>query len=440
MKFYSFKSLFFFFSVILLSSCLGTEDVVDTSDDATFVSLTFAANDSIPNIEDAVFTLVGRTIQNVDSLPFNTRIDSVNPTFSFKSTYVAVINDSTYLTGTDTLDFTLPVKLRNFASNGIAYEDYIIKVNVHQVDPELYIYKKLYDIAESQSIVNQKTIYFNDKIYYYRNNSTNYFLNTSLNGSVWSESVTVSGLPANASLNDMLTFSGKLYLSSGGKIYSSADGSIWSIENSFSASYFESILFTLNDEMWLIAKIGQTYHFAHFTEGGAPKIIGEIPVNFPVTDFSALSFTSRSGKTKAIVVGGKDSDGKILRTNWSTENGIYWIDFSDKNFNTKSTTLDTLALGSSIIAYDNKLLLFGARNNTGSVVENHFKESIDEGYTWQTPDSASNYLPESYQARSFQSVIVDNSDRIFIVGGKSQGTVSSDVWTCKLNRKSFIIQ
>jgi len=438
MKFYSFKSLFFFFSVILLSSCLGTEDAVDTSDDASFVSLTFAANDSIPNIEDAFFTLEGNIIQNVDSLPFQTRIDSVNPTFRFASTYVALINDSTTLTGTDTLDFSLPVKLRNFASNGIAYKDYIIKVNVHQVDPELYIYKKLYDITESQSIVNQKTIIFNDKMYYYRNNSTNYFLNTSTNGSAWSASISVTGLPANASLNDMLTFSGKLYLSSGGKIYSSADGSIWSIADSFSANYFESILFSLNGEMWLIAKIDQKYHFARCTEGVAPEIKGELPAKFPVNDFSALSFTSRSGKAKAIVVGGKDLDGTILKTNWSTENGIYWIDFSDKDFNAKSTSLDTLAMGSSIIAYDDKLLLFGARNNTGSVLENHFKESIDEGFTWQTPDSSSNYLPESYPARSYQSVVVDNSNRIFIIGGKAGTIVLSDVWTGKLNRKGFI--
>ena len=437
MKFNSFKSVLFLLTVVILSSCLGTNDPVVTSDDPSFVSLTFAANDSIPNIEDAVFTLIGDTIQNVDSLPFNTRIDSVNPTFSFTSTYAAVINEKTYLTGTDTIDFSLPVKLKNFASDGIAFKEYIIKVNVHQVDPELYIYKKLTDISESVSIVNQKTVILNNKIFYFRNNGTTNYLSTSLDGSAWS-SMAVTGLPAAASLHDMLAFGGKLYLSHGGNIYSSSDGSAWITAYTSSEYSLSALLFTLNGKMWSIAqsKNDQKYHFANSVDGGTLNVIGVIPSDFPVSDFASVSFTSRSGKTKAIVVGGKSSTGATLKTNWSTEDGTYWLDFSaDQNH-----SLDTLALGASVISYDKKLLLYGTENNIGSSLKNHFKQSIDEGLTWQTPDSASNVLPVNYPARTYQSVVVDQSNRIYIVGGKSGSTVLSDVWTGKLNRKSFIIQ
>jgi hypothetical protein len=180
-------------------------------------------------------------------------------------------------------------------------------------------------------------------------------------------------------------------------------------------------------------------------------------VNFPVSDFASLSFSSRTGKSKAIVLGGKDRKGAILKSNWSTEgsvlNGrIYWIDLSTEN-----KLLDSITSGASLISYDNKLFLFGKGINIkGS--KNYFRQSIDEGLTWQKPDSTYNYLPKGYETRSYQSVVllkpltlsgvqseaikeqIIESNHIFIIGGKTETTVLSDVWTGKLNRKNFLRQ
>ena len=60
MKFIPFRLIFFLSSLILLSSCLGTNTPTATSTDASFVSLTFAADDSIPYLSSAVFTLVDK--------------------------------------------------------------------------------------------------------------------------------------------------------------------------------------------------------------------------------------------------------------------------------------------------------------------------------------------------------------------------------------------
>ncbi|MHB9143129.1 MAG: hypothetical protein ACYC25_14760, partial [Paludibacter sp.] len=104
--------------------------------------------------------------------------------------------------------------------------------------------------------------------------------------------------------------------------------------------------------------------------------------------------------------------------------------------------------------YDNKLLLFGMRNDLERSVA-PLKESTDEGLSWQTPDSVYNYLPDTYNQRSYQSVIVykpriysksdtkqqiEESNRIFIIGGKNGQNIFSDVWTGKLNRKNFLRQ
>ncbi|MEI7503939.1 MAG: hypothetical protein WCJ61_11700 [Paludibacter sp.] len=189
------------------------------------------------------------------------------------------------------------------------------------------------------------------------------------------------------------------------------------------------------------------YYFASSTNG-ITWIVNTsevIPTDFPVSNFSALSFASRTGKSKAILIGGIDAYEHIK--SWSTENGTYWASFSDENH-----SLDTLATGASIISYDNKLLLLGIRSDG---IRNHFKQSIDEGFSWQTPDTTFIQLPKTYANRSYQSVVVLNpstyllstpleekikSNRIFIMGGKNVTGILSDIWTGKINRKNFMIQ
>ena len=88
-------------------------------------------------------------------------------------------------------------------------------------------------------------------------------------------------------------------------------------------------------------------------------------------------------------------------------------------------------------------------------IVNHFRVSLDEGFTWKAPDTLYNRLPITYKPRNYQSVVVlkpkrystsdykqiiEESNRIFIFGGKNGSTIYSDVWTGKLNRKNFLIQ
>lgn len=435
---------------ISITSCLDTTvDTTTISSDASFGSLTFKKNDSIPYLNTAVFTLNGDTIVNLDSLPYNTRIDSVFPIFSFASTSRAFLynlntpeNDSVIITGTDTIDFNIKYKIRNFASDQITTsKPYWIKVNVHKVEPELYVWAKVKDNLSTLNIKSQKAIIMNDKLLYYINDGSTNKLYTSSTGSIWGEPTTITDLPTNASLADLTLFKGNLYLTQNSEvIYSSTNGTSWTTK-SIPDYNFKSLLFALNDKLWAITQSksdNSKYYFASSTDGISWTVITSevIPNQFPVNDFSVLSFSARTGKQKALVIGGKNSNGKM--GSWSTENGTYWVSLSNENH-----TLDTLTTGSSIVAYDNKLLLFG--NSIKRV--NHFRESIDEGLTWRTPDSTYNYLPKTYQARSYQSVVVYKptateksyeANRIFIIGGQNESTVFSDIWTGKLNRKNFL--
>ena len=413
MKFNSFKFILLSSFIVFLTSCLGTTDTTTVSSDASFVSLTLTGNDSV---KLAKFTLNadGKTIENLDSLPFNSRIDSVYPTFSFTSSARSFLHitidqgfkftkgkkDSIQITGKDTVDFLQPlIRVSNFATDGKSYKSYTVKLNVHKIQPELYKWNKVSEDIDSHNATSQKAIIFNDTIFYYLNNGSDAFLYKSTDGKSWAE-LPGSGVPVVQSKSVSVN-----------RFATSTDGVEW--------------------------------------------IIGEeIPASFPVSDFASLAFSSRTGKPKVIVLGGHLDNGELSNHCWSTEglvlNGsIYWVDF---NFDNNNHSLDTLAAGASVIAYDKKLLMFGLRKDKSL---SHFKQSIDEGFSWQIPDSTYNYLPGDFDARSYQSVIVNkprtykstdskaeniDSNNILIIGGKTATSVKTDVWKGKLNRKNFLLQ
>ena len=445
MKFYFLKFICLFCVAVALSACLNSNDTsVTSSTNPRMTSLTLAGNDSITK---AVFSINADsvTIENVDSLPFGTPVNKAIPTFKFVSTYGALlyINGSTTgkaLTGKDTIDFTLPVKIKNYAADNSTTKEYTIKVNVHKVEPKLYVWSLLNGSVGAANPTSQKAIYFNNKLLYFANEGGVTNLYTSINGVSWAHA-NLSGLPANATMVNTVQFNSKLFYSQDGvKIYSSTDGVSWTVADVSAADYtFKTMLFALNGSVWAItqSKVDSKYRFASSVDGTIWLIQNELPVGFPLTDFAALSFTSRvGGKPKAIVIGGKDANGTILNTNWNTENGTYWVNFNENASHSKS--LDTLALGASLISYDSKLFVFGTK--TDSVKVSQYKVSLDEGLTWKAPDTLYNKLPKTYVKRNYSSVVVDNSNRIYIVGGKANAAILTDVWTGKLNSLSFIRQ
>jgi hypothetical protein len=445
MKFYFLKFICLFCVAVALSGCLKTnEATVISSTNPRMTSLKLAGNDSI---KTAVFTLNAdsMTVENVDSLPFGTPISKAIPTFSFVSSVGAMyyLNGSTtgkYITGKDTIDFKLPVRVINKAADNITLKEYIIKVNVHKVEPKLYVWSMLTNSVGAANPTSQKTIYFNNKLLYFANETGVTNLYTSTNGTTWA-AATLSGLPVNASMVNTVQLNGKLfYTQDGVKIYSSPDGASWTVADVSAADYtFKTMLFALNGSVWAItqSKVDLKYRFASSVDGTVWLIRTELPASFPLTDFAAVSFTSRVGnRPRAIIIGGKDKDNKVLNTNWNTEDGDYWVNFNENASHSKS--LDTLALGASLISYDSKLFVFGTKKD--NVAVSQYKVSLDEGLTWKALDTLYNRLPKTYTQRNYSSVVVDNSNRIYIVGGKANAAILTDVWTGKLNSLSFIRQ
>lgn len=450
---------------------MDTDNDVVLSTDPTFVSLVFGENDSIPDLESADFTceydvLLGDSvIVNLDSLPYQTRIDSVNPTFTFTTSnraFLYFINgDSVAISGKDTIDFSQVKKIRNYAADGVTARNYRIKINVHKVEPELYVWKRFEETLETENVLFQKTILHNDSLYYYFNDGTKAFLSKSKNGNIWTAKIELSNFPTATSLDDIKQFNGKIYITQdGSNIYSSANGSSW--EKTTKDIEFKSLLFEFENKLWAVVQSSDsTYHFANSSNGNDwTTLTTKFPDNFPIYGHTSLAFSTRTGKPKVLVVGGYKSDNTYSNTIWSSEDCNYWIDFSS-SASARANSLSLLAPGASIIKYDNKLLLFGAEKKGERLTGDHLRLSIDEGYSWQKADELSEIrfgvksktpnvskpgtekdtiIYTNMPFRTFQSVVVDGSKNIYVIGGKDALGLKKDVWVGKLNRLSFLIQ
>lgn len=436
----SFLGLFIFFY-----SCLGNEDPgeSDLYSNANFVSLKFLKNDSVPGIEDAVFTISddSTTIQNVDSLPFQTRIDSICPQFTFKSTSMTqlIFSDTTITLnggGLDTINFTLSenIQVKNVSYDGTVTKTYNLKVNVHQVEPELYIWKKLNDKILGNPGGKQKAVLFKNEFLFYSIGART-SLYTSGDATNWSEA-TVSNLPSTASLWYMTPHNDSLFVATeDDKLYASQDGRTWEEKDIAGLGTYtiENLLFSIKNRLCaIVISTSGTYHFAYRENGSAWAIQDEIPATFPVSGYTALVFNSFMSNPRGMITGGINKNGQLKQTNWTTENGTYWINVS----NTNNTTLDAFS-GGATIYYDGRLFLFGGMDNNNKTLAHNLKESKDQGLNWSIPDSTYNHMPEEYTPRSYVSAIVDENDkRIYLIGGIESSNYA-DVWTGKLNRLSF---
>ena len=159
-------------------------------------------------------------------------------------------------------------------------------------------------------------------------------------------------------------------------------------------------------------------------------IDGYLPDNFPISDFAATEFKSSSERPRAMIVGGRSTNGDPINTRWNLERLITSDKYRLKDFTISQPTFHTLTVA-SIVQYGGKLIMFGGIDNDMAWNSN-ILYSDDEGMNWYAPNAAVNQLPEDYQSRQNQSAIV-HAKSIYIIGGQSNTTSFSDVYRGRLN-------
>lgn len=454
------------FACLLLLGTTACEKKTTTtlSSETKLTGIVFATDKNNPGIKDATFTIDldpdTARVYNLDSLKYGTRLDSVVATFYF-STNIGYATFSTLdslgtdtvsklLSASDTLNFSRqPCQLYVVSEDQTNNRYYHIYVNVHQVDPDLYVWKQA-QTALFNDACDVQALNLAGNVLLFAQDGFGPRLYRSADASVWSSPLTPSGLPKDANVRGIIRAKNILYYTQANQLYTSADGLTWTATDASALGLnLQSMLFYYNDSVWAVAEDPATKDlwFVTMPEGGTPAKQTQLgPIShlssvnsqlssFPVSDFAALAFIGKSGRKRAMVMGGYDRDGRPLNCRWNLE----WINTAaDKgqyrleNFTIEQPEFAPLT-GVSVVYYDEKMLLFGSADRHQQIGDYPVLESLDEGMNWAVPDTACNRLPDDYPVRQRQAVTVTDDNTIVLIGGRNQTTVFADVWLGKKN-------
>ena len=104
---------------------------------------------------------------------------------------------------------------------------YTVKVNVHQVDPDLYEWEGIKSEIYQGATVEQKALLFSNTMHLFVKTTTEFKRYESVDGKSWAAS-TVTGLPLASSLKGMITTKDEMLLVYNHELYRSTNGSAWS--------------------------------------------------------------------------------------------------------------------------------------------------------------------------------------------------------------------
>jgi hypothetical protein len=418
--------LVLFFLSFFVTSCLDREEQTDQYSKDAVVTRFYLYSDSVKSVSDVEFTIdeAKKLIYNYDSIDFGVPVDSLCPMIAPKF-YKIYVNDTIDYQDTAFFDFTKDVKITVVASDKVTSADYVVRVNVHQVDPDTFIWENVNSGVFTGEVVSERALCVNEKLYYFAVVGDELLIYESVDGDDWSEIVPV-GLDVdvlNLDLNYLVSTDELIYLYCDGDLYSSEDGVKWILQNT-SGVVVDHLLFAMGGKVFGVT-VDRTLACL---DGSVWRDLGSLPSNFPVKGGAVLVAEAPSGKERVFVVGGIDFGGRFLSTIWSSEDGVYWTELSGgiERFSPRAYA--------AVAQYGDGLMLFGGLVQTegsvehGEVVKDAHLFSRDFGLTWGEPKDKMK-LSGMYVPRYRHSAVVTPSGYVFLIGGRvSMGESKKDVW------------
>lgn len=376
---------------------------------------------------------VAGEVYNVDSLPFATKVDKllVNMQVTgYASIYVDSIGLYDYFSSTDSIDFSYPRKFRITSADSEYSRDYIVKVNVHQVEPELMVWEKQGAI---DGISPLRALEFNGIMCLFGEKDGKWAVAKSeLSGVPSWQQAFAEGLPSTANLATVQLFNGALYVVAADGLYTSTDAVNWS--QCYNGNGLVAIVGAsdVDGKMWLAS--ADELFFT--TDGVNLESAGSLPGGFPVYGVSIASYilSHHSGIVRYMLVGYTDEamDGDVaVWSKLSTEEGWARYENSDNPYACPALK------GLSVVRYDNCLYALGGAGAVNGVDVDAFSSfyiSRDNGITWKTPADYYQRMPAALNGKDAPfAVAVDSNNMMWIISGGEEGAV----WKGIINRLGF---
>ena len=453
------KTAYFLLLTAILSLSCSKEkesESVSSPADAQIYSIRLTGDTlESKSLATAIFSIdqINNRIQNKDSLPFGTVITMVKCAITTKSASGTIfypdaenMSDSIIWNGVDSLDMSKKSRLKIIAKNGINSRTYDIWTNIYSIKADSFVWTQLNSRVAYAEVEQQRTVLMPDSFMHsYVKTAAGFELYTSYigNDAVWKKGAVwtkqdLSNFPANANLDLMPYCASKLYVADAeGALYQSADGIAWEKAKGKGGTDglnhpVKALLGSLGDEIEAI--IGTSGNYLLATYSPADSLIYEGDAlfdDFPLEGFASVGY-KRDYRDRLLLVAGNNSSGIGMETSWMKTQGQNWIKITQgyKRISPRS--------GAVCIPYDKQLLLIGGLDNDGYKKDIYY--SPDFGLSWIPANDSLQVMPENFKARAGASVLSDNKNNVYIIGGEEKvGTVRNvlnDIWRGRIHRLS----
>lgn len=440
---------------ILTTACKKSQTTTTKSSVAQLTSFSFAKDTLNPGLSLAEFRvqelLDTGLVYCLDSIAYGTSIRKAVPKFTFAATpgsaTMHLSNPDTLitLTGTDSIDFTrAPIYLSVVSQDGTRTKVYEIRVYVHAIDPDLFVWTCLNPAICDWEDIEQHVVLFHDAFYLYTNNGFLNHLYMSADGATWQDVGEPIGLPNDCRIKGILADSttDNLYYMDEDILYTSADGVTWT-QHDHSAKPFtlQTMLLSFNDTLWGVVeqRADATLYLAQVLEDtdnpGQYQVVPttiELDEQFPISNFATVSFESSSLRERALIMGGYSRGGVSQNSRWSFEYSKTRREYNVRNFSIEKPEFQTIT-GVSIIWYNHCLYRFGGVDKNNVFVSHPILYSLDEGMSWQPVDTAKCRLPDTYYGVRHKQTAIVRDDCIYLFGGQTSYATFTDVYRGRLN-------
>ena len=437
--------LLFFFGSLFLFSCFDDNDADSTlSSDAQIY--TFSLSDTTALLENTKFSIdqINGLIFNADSLPYGTIIGNVKCNITTKNASKIIIypealdNEPIVWNGSDSIDFSKPVKFELYAQDGHTTKNYLAKVNVYSIKADSFVWEKISDDMISGNFLQQRTVLMPDSFFYSfvkRASAFELYCTFVKDGSLGPQK-TLTNFPTNANVETLQKCGTKFYISdSEGHLFESSD--IESQENEIAWAKIDqldplvAILGALdNDNLEIIVNNSGILSLVTFNCSTRTILQREnLPSGFPIKEFSSTNY-ERNFLSHLVVIGGIDESGNILNNVWTKTK----YPSQTKNwFRVVGPTSGQLPAraGAICLPYDDKLMFIGGMDASGNCLKDIYFSS-DQGLNWVLSDSLQ-VMPEDFIPRKNASAFV-NDNFVFILGGEENNNILNDFWRGRIHR------
>lgn len=373
-----------------------------------------------------------KEVYNIDSLTYGTKVKKVVTTLSSTGVpyrYDAEEGEYVYYYSVDSLDFTSPLKVRVTSTDGTYDNYYTVKINVHQVDPELLVWKSLAVDAPLAELTPVNLLEKDGSLYLFCENVNGEpCVAVAAAGDVlnWAISpIEITG----AALSSVQLFNGAFYLSTGDVLYSSADAVTWSAVVDVDGIVSLLAVSEQEGKMWAAT----AENIVYTTDGVSFTVAESLPQNFPLYGCSSASYPLATNNNifRTMLIGYADEamTGDVcVWSKLSTEG--QWCEYEPSAEDYKCPSMK----GLQVLSYDNALFALGGAAVVGEKEIPPFASfyvSRDNGIAWRECRDYNLKLPESLKGSSSPFAAAVTADNYMWI-------ITPDAaWRGKINRLGF---